>query len=1326
MASKRKSSTPCMIPVKTMHMRDEVEQDLSCSTRDRDRDSAYPSREGVYGLGYQDLGEPSPSSSRNESQGASSPKDGGTYTCRPCNFETLDLNLFLDHVYSGHPEFRSDPSFHCVDCGVTSAKFEGLALHNARVHPSTVTTTLQLRKKDRKVTVEQTLVPGPGDGLISKESEISITKTPIMRMLKGKSESKRIVISHSMADDSRLEAMSSTSSSKAMEKKDSPTVTVTHVPTIVHNGSTNKVTIPSAIQIVNGSGALPIIKTAVTQVVSVVQNRGLNQHQHSSPTSISPSSVSATSSSGSSKNLPKVMIPLSSIPTYNASMDSSSFLKTSFSKFPYPTKAELCYLTVVTKYPEEQIKIWFTAQRLKQGISWSPEEIEEARRKMFNTIIQTAPSSGHQQHQQSARQQSHHHSAAQQTITVLPASLGAAGIPHILQGSLVGQGGVIVTQPMMANGIQVNSAPVALAVTPKPQSAAKPMMQARPAAALVADKGVSMVVGTVGSSSTLNYTFTSSSSSRGSNSGIISSSSSSGISSNIASSSLNILSSVINAAGALSGATLTSATSSGSGKTIICNNRNASSPLSLTTKTCNANKSTENGKSVANGNKKTAPSPPIAKTNQDATKVGNNGKEGSSNSSTVKNTTDSRSSPDIKISTDSNSSNDIKMDIKTESRSNGASPSPVPIPSPSTTPNTSTTTTSDTAASTATPTTVTASNLSTSAGVAGGGSSKKGGDGSAKAAAASSPSTSSSRSVSSPSLLDPNSLQKKKSQEQLLALKDSFLVNQFPNQDEINRLTSMTGLTVREVRKWFSDRRYHFRNLKGPRTSTGGGDKAAAAGDKKTSADSSTTITTTTTTTTTTGATATGSGEGISSSEAPVPAPAPETPKTPPPTPVSPPQQDKQTTSPTTPSRRPPRPPSPDFTAIRYKEREPHQLVALEASFSVDPDPTSEEVDKLRQETKMTRREIHGWFAERRKRAAVEKKKEEAERAEKEEVEAAAAAMEVGEKKVEGEEKMAVDDPSGESSSSSSQQGKDEKQKEDAPKVNPIKINLKMLKVTESNGKEGEASQPNQLQSDPPKLVPAPTSSPPPIPTSSTPYRGKKTPDQLHALKQAFARTQWPGSPQYDELMAVTGLPRPEVVRWFGDCRYVLKNGQLKWLESYQSMVEEEDFHKANLEVLKEHLEAHGKLEEAQVKELAKSSGLTEDLVRRWFTNRAPLLLAAKKAEEDGGKTEAASTSTTETGTTEAVLEEKEIKEKEKEKEEEEERKKDKEKEPKEKEERKEEEAALGEAQQDQGSTSEEKSEGLQPSPSGDSAKAKADEDETKAADSKTASSDQD
>lgn len=249
-------------------------------------------------------------------------------------------------------------------------------------------------------------------------------------------------------------------------------------------------------------------------------------------------------------------------------------------------------------------------------------------------------------------------------------------------------------------------------------------------------------------------------------------------------------------------------------------------------------------------------------------------------------------------------------------------------------------------------------------------------------------------------------------------------------------------------------------------------------------------------------------------------------------------------------------------------------MKALEASFAQDPDPSGEEVDRLRSETKMTRREIHGWFAERRKRVAAEKKKEEAERA---------AVTEEGIEEVEA--------------------GEEERQKEDALgelKVNPIKINLKMLKVTEANGKaEGEGSDspalpPQTSSTHAPSPVPTPSSTPKPPQTTTpthkrsnspktTASRGKKTADQLHLLKQVYARTQWPSATQYDELISGTGLPRPEVVRWFGDCRYVQKNGQLKWLESYQTMALEEELTKGNAQVLQTHLNVHGHLQESQV-----------------------------------------------------------------------------------------------------------------------------------------------
>lgn len=236
-------------------------------------------------------------------------------------------------------------------------------------------------------------------------------------------------------------------------------------------------------------------------------------------------------------------------------------------------------------------------------------------------------------------------------------------------------------------------------------------------------------------------------------------------------------------------------------------------------------------------------------------------------------------------------------------------------------------------------------------------------------------------------------------------------------------------------------------------------------------------------------------------------------------------------------------------------------------------------MDRLRSETKMTRREIHGWFAEKRKRVAAEKKKEEAERAPKDDEE---------ETEADADERQR-DDGSGE------------------PKVNPIKINLKMLKVTEASAKtEGEGSSNTTPQSQP-VSTPASSQSPasstttkpsqPATPTPKTSHspkptmvRGKKTAEQLHLLKQVYARTQWPSAAQYDELISGTGLPRPEVVRWFGDSRYVQKNGQLKWLEEYQNMALEEELQREGSKILQDHLEARGRLDDPQVRIAAKLS----------------------------------------------------------------------------------------------------------------------------------------
>ncbi|XP_068605136.1 homeobox and leucine zipper encoding a [Brachionichthys hirsutus] len=61
--------------------------------------------------------------------------------------------------------------------------------------------------------------------------------------------------------------------------------------------------------------------------------------------------------------------------------------------------------------------------------------------------------------------------------------------------------------------------------------------------------------------------------------------------------------------------------------------------------------------------------------------------------------------------------------------------------------------------------------------------------------------------------------------------------------------------------------------------------------------------------------------------------------------------------------------------------------------------------------------------------------------------------------------------------------------------------------------------------------------------------RPRKTKEQLDVLKQHFLRCQWPKSEDYTRLVALTGLPRADVIQWFGDTRYAVKNGQLRWVK---------------------------------------------------------------------------------------------------------------------------------------------------------------------------------
>ncbi|KAJ3602634.1 hypothetical protein NHX12_030383 [Muraenolepis orangiensis] len=415
MASKRKSTVPCMIPSKSKHMREEII--LGCLP---DLLPTIP-EDSILSISGDGSGHNQPTSTKppdiNRGQ------KGGAYSCSNCRFESRDLNYFLDHMHNCHIDFRAQPTFYCLNCGVSVVRFEALALHNAKAHrgimQGSITASLHVNKRDGLTTVEQSLFTDSGEDY--RESGLSLTKTPIAKMMRAKGEHKKIVVSHTVEVR------------KLDPGKDLDLNMLTNVPELP-NGA------------LSVSGAPAMARTTVTHAITTASNQVF--HQQTPP-------FYSSHSSSSFKDLPKVLIPLSSIPAYDAAMDTSSFLKTSFGKFPYPTKAELCYLTVVSEFPQEQVKLWFTAQRLKQGISWSPEEIEEARRKMFNTVFQGQP-----QQKQPVVPQHASHMVSHRTVIGQPAHFGPVGphypMPNIPFGNLRNRStGVITTQANMSTNPKV-------------------------------------------------------------------------------------------------------------------------------------------------------------------------------------------------------------------------------------------------------------------------------------------------------------------------------------------------------------------------------------------------------------------------------------------------------------------------------------------------------------------------------------------------------------------------------------------------------------------------------------------------------------------------------------------------------------------------------------------------------------------------------------------------------------------------------------------------------------------------------------------------------
>lgn len=263
---------------------------------------------------------------------ASEKQTARSFLCKYCPFSTPSLSLFKEHVDSSHPNVILNPLYLCTVCNFSTNKFDSLTEHNERQHPGETNFKFKRLKMKQQTVLEQTIEAQEASAQGAESTQHASAPAPSPATVKSPEGHQTLPRRREVSQLDRL------------IQKDQITA-------------------------VNINGTVIIPEAALLQGLS-----------HVSPLLQRPPNFSS---------VPKIAVPLNTA-KYNPSLDHNATLITSFNRFPYPTHAELSWLTAASKHPEEQIKVWFTTQRLKQGITWSPEEVEEARKKMFNGSLPPA------------------------------------------------------------------------------------------------------------------------------------------------------------------------------------------------------------------------------------------------------------------------------------------------------------------------------------------------------------------------------------------------------------------------------------------------------------------------------------------------------------------------------------------------------------------------------------------------------------------------------------------------------------------------------------------------------------------------------------------------------------------------------------------------------------------------------------------------------------------------------------------------------------------------------------------------------------------------
>ncbi|XP_071377029.1 zinc fingers and homeoboxes protein 2a [Centroberyx affinis] len=425
MSSRRKASTPCMIrPEQTLVELDEEaeeSQDMEKTVENHAEEGPMETDLSREVQPFVDL-EPmvkaldppaAPDKPAAEPPDLSKPqrRQQGGYECKYCPFSTQNLNTFKEHVDANHPNVILNPLYLCAVCNFNTKKFDTLTEHNERCHPGESNFKFKRIKLNNQTILEQTIEGFSNNAVIYNTSSATsgrgeeLGTLPLSKSTTVKIGKPKMIISDNKRTDSQLGKLTPDLAKKP-------------------------------ITALNVNGTVIIPESTLLKADSL---------SHIMPSLQRPPNYT---------QVPKIAVPLNTT-KYNPSLDGNLTLISSFNKFPYPTQAELSWLTAASKHPEEQIKVWFTTQRLKQGISWSPEEVEEARKKMFNGTISSVPQTFTVVAPQLNAQQS---SSASASKALQP----AASLLQSLPCQLLGQTSLVLTP--VANGSTVTCAPLALTV----------------------------------------------------------------------------------------------------------------------------------------------------------------------------------------------------------------------------------------------------------------------------------------------------------------------------------------------------------------------------------------------------------------------------------------------------------------------------------------------------------------------------------------------------------------------------------------------------------------------------------------------------------------------------------------------------------------------------------------------------------------------------------------------------------------------------------------------------------------------------------------------